>query len=122
MKTVFDGYAQAGKDKRGKATGVDILTKDKAFESAQEIIMKWNDLPQPNAKKYLDTKFDSTWKKIDVNGSGFIDTTEAFTFVRQLMGTFTSLTDGIEGAPTNDAVVSTDDEAATDLSLQALGL
>ena len=84
--------------------------------------MKWNDLPQPNAKKYLDTKFESTWKKIDVNGAGFIDTTEAFTFTRQLMGTFTSLTDGIEGAPTNDAVVSTEDEAATDLSLQALGL
>ena len=58
MKTVFDSFAQAGKDKRGKAAGVDILTKDKAFEAAQEIVMKWNDLPQPNAKKYLDSKFD----------------------------------------------------------------
>ena len=82
MKSVFDTYAQAGKDKRGKPTGVDILTKDKAFEAAQDIIMKWNDLPQPNAKKYLDSKFDKIWKKIDVNNSGFIDTTEAFTFTR----------------------------------------
>ena len=45
MKGIFDSYAQSGKDKRGKPTGVDILTKDKAFEAAQDIIMKWNDLP-----------------------------------------------------------------------------
>ena len=82
MKSVFDQFSQSGKDKRGKPTGVDILTKEKAFEAAQEIVMKWNDLPQPNAKKFLDSKFDKTWKKIDVNGSGFIDTTEAFQFTR----------------------------------------
>ena len=32
-----------------------------------DIIMKWNDLPEANAKKYLETKFDSTWEKTDVN-------------------------------------------------------
>ena len=46
---------------------MDILTKEKAFEAAEEIIMKWNDLPQPNAKKYLDDKFDKNWTKFDVN-------------------------------------------------------
>ena len=78
MKTVFDSYSVAGKDKRGNPTGVDILTKDKAFEASQDIIMKWNDLPQQNAKKYLDDKFDKTWSKFDVNSQGYIDTTEAF--------------------------------------------
>ena len=58
--------------------------------------MKWNDLPEQNANKYLSDKFDKTWKKFDVNGQGFIDTTEAYQFERQLMGTFTSLTDGID--------------------------
>ena len=58
--------------------------------------MKWNDLPQPNAKKYLDDKFDKNWEKFDVNKAGFIDTTEAFQFARQLMGTFTSLMDGVD--------------------------
>ena len=67
MKSIFDQYAQAGKDKRGNPTGFDILMKDKAFEAAEEIIMKWNDLPQPNAKKYLDDKFDKNWAKFDVN-------------------------------------------------------
>ena len=45
MKGVFDQYSVAGKDKRGNPTGYDILTKDKAFEAAQDVIMKWNDLP-----------------------------------------------------------------------------
>ena len=43
-----------------------------------DIIMKWNDLPEPNARKYLNDKFDKTWKKFDVNIQGFIDTTEAY--------------------------------------------
>jgi len=67
MKSVFDQYSVAGKDRRGNPTGVDILTKDKAYEASQEIIMKWNDLPQQNAKKFLDGKFDKTWTKFDVN-------------------------------------------------------
>ena len=58
MGSVFSQYSVAGKDKRGQPTGVDILTKDKAYAAAEEIIMKWNDLPEPNAKKYLDGKFD----------------------------------------------------------------
>ena len=57
---------------------MDILTKDKAYESSKDIIMKWNDLPEQNAKKYLDQRFDDNWKKVDVNDSGFIDETEAF--------------------------------------------
>ena len=57
--------------------------------------MKWNDLPEQNANKYLSEKFDKTWKKFDVNVQGFIDTNEAFQFERQLMGTNT-LTDGID--------------------------
>ena len=61
-----------------------------------DIIMKWNDLPEQNAQKYLNEKFDKTFKKFDVNGQGFIDTTEAYQFERQLMGTFSSLTDGID--------------------------
>ena len=96
MQNVFNNYAVAGKDKRGSSTGVDILSKDKAWEASKEIIMKWNDLPEQNTKKYLDDKFDKTWKKFDVNNQGFIDTTEAFQFVRQLMGTFSNLTDGID--------------------------
>ena len=82
MKSVFDQYSTTGKDKRGNATGFDILTKEKAFEAAQDVIMKWNDLPQPNAKKYLDEKFDKNWEKFDVNHQNFIDVTEAFQFTR----------------------------------------
>ena len=96
MTNIFNSYSQHGKDKRGNPTGVDLLTKEKAFSAAEEIIMKWNDLPQPNAKKYLDDKFDKNWEKFDVNHAGFIDTTEAFQFTRQLMGTFTSLMDGVD--------------------------
>ena len=40
--------------------------------------MKWNDLPEQNAQKYLSDKFDNVWKKTDVNNQGFIDETEAF--------------------------------------------
>ena len=79
-----------------------------------DIIMKWNDLPEANAKKYLETKFDSTWEKVDVNGQGFIDVTEAFQFERQLMGTFTSLTDGF------DADAGPAAESKIDLELEAL--
>ena len=67
MKSVFDQFAQPGKDKRGNPNGFDILTKDKAFESAMEVIMKWNDLPEPNARKFLDERFDKNWKSVDVN-------------------------------------------------------
>ena len=45
MKSIFDQYAQSGKDKRGNPTGIDIMSKEKAFEAAEEVIMKWNDLP-----------------------------------------------------------------------------
>ena len=45
MKQVFDQYSSEGKDKRGNTTGFDIISKEKAFEAAQEVIMKWNDLP-----------------------------------------------------------------------------
>ena len=78
MKSVFDQYSTQGKDKRGNPTGMDILTKEKAYEASKEVIMKWNDLPEQNAKKYLDDKFDNNWKKFDVNAAGFIDETEAF--------------------------------------------
>ena len=78
MKATFDQYATQGIDKRGNPTGMDILAKDKAYEAAKDIIIKWNDLPELNAKKYLDEKFDGNWKKVDVNSAGFIDETEAF--------------------------------------------
>ena len=78
------------------ATGYDVLTREKAFSASEEIIMKWNDLPEPNAKKYLDEKFDKNWEKFDVNKAGFIDANEAFQFERSLMGTFTSLMDGVD--------------------------
>ena len=117
MKSVFDQYSQAGKDKRGNPTGFDIMSKEKAFEAAQEVIMKWNDLPQPNAKKYLDDKFDKNWAKFDVNHSGFIDTTEAFQFTRQLMGTFTSLMDGV-----TTENLSQEDKDASDQIAASLGL
>ena len=45
MKSVFDQYSVTGKDKRGNPTGVDVLTKDKAWTASEDIIMKWNDLP-----------------------------------------------------------------------------
>ena len=102
MKSIFDSYATQGKDKRGNANGIDILTKDKAMEASKEIIMKWNDLPEQNAQKYVNDKFDNVWKKIDVNNQGFIEETEAFQFERQLMGTFTSLTDGIDTSALDD--------------------
>ena len=34
MKQVFDTYAIPGKDKRGNPSGVDIMTKDHAFEAS----------------------------------------------------------------------------------------
>ena len=95
MKSVFDQYKIPGKDKHGNLSGFDILTKEKAQSASLDIIMKWNDLPEQNANKYLSEKFDKTWKKFDVNVQGFIDTNEAFQFERQLMGTNT-LTDGID--------------------------
>ena len=82
MKGVFDQFSTAGKDKRGKETGFDILMKDKAYEAASEIIMKWNDLPRANTDNYLKDKFDKNWEKFDVNHQGFIDETEAFQFTR----------------------------------------
>ena len=68
LKTVFDTYAKQGTNKQGKPNGTDVLTKDKAYEASEEVIMKWNDLPEQNAKKYLEQKFDKTWSKVDVNG------------------------------------------------------
>ena len=38
MKSVFDSYAKQGTDKRGNATGVDILTKENAYNAASDII------------------------------------------------------------------------------------
>ena len=93
MKSVFDSYAKSGTDKRGNPTGVDILTKENAWNASSDIIQKWNNLPEQNTKKYLDERFDKTWGKIDINSQGFIDTTEAFNFVRQLMGTFSVMAD-----------------------------
>ena len=61
MKSVFDQYAKPGTDKRGKPNRVDVLTKENAMTASQDIIMKWNDLPEQNAKKYLDERFDKTW-------------------------------------------------------------
>ena len=78
MKSIFDQYQIPGKDKHGSPSGIDILTKDKAYQASVDIIMKWNDLPEQNANKYLSDKFDKTWKKFDVNLQGFIDTTEAY--------------------------------------------
>ena len=39
------------------------VASDKAQEASMDIIMKWNDLPEANAKKYLETKFDSADRK-----------------------------------------------------------
>ena len=67
MKGVFDQYKIPGKDKHGNPSEVDILTRDKAYQASMDIIMKWNDLPEQNASKYLSDKFDKSWKKFDVN-------------------------------------------------------
>ena len=64
MKSVFEQYKIPGKDKDGHPTEFDILTKEKAFQASQDIIMKWNDLPEQNAQKYLNEKFDKTWKTL----------------------------------------------------------
>ena len=70
-----------------------MLTKENAIQASMDIICKWNDLPEQNAKKYLDERFDKTWEKVDVNNQGFIDVSEAFQFERQLMGTFSIMTE-----------------------------
>ena len=46
LKSVFDQYATAGKDRQGNLSGADILLRDKAYEASMDIIMKWNDLPE----------------------------------------------------------------------------
>ena len=46
LKSVFDQYSISGKDRQGNPSGVDILTKDKAYEASMDIIMKWNNLPE----------------------------------------------------------------------------
>ena len=82
MKSVFDQYAKAGTDKRGNSNGVDMLTKDNAYQASFDIIQKWNDLPDQNTKAYLADRFDTNWEKVDINHQGFIDATEAFQFER----------------------------------------
>ena len=114
MQSVFDQYQIPGKDKHGQPSGQDILVKEKAYDASMDIIMKWNDLPEQNARKYLNEKFDKTWKKFDVNIQGFIDTTEAYQFERQLMGTFTSLTDGMDTAALGQVATSDGPESKKD--------
>ena len=82
MKSVFDQYAKQGTDKRGNPNGVDMLTKDNAYQASFDIIQKWNDLPDQNTKAYLTDRFDKNWEKVDINHQGFIDATEAFQFER----------------------------------------
>tara|TARA_B110000285_G_C14746992_1_gene433423 strand:+ start:280 stop:441 length:162 start_codon:yes stop_codon:yes gene_type:complete len=53
MTSVFEGYAKPGTDKKGNPNGYDVLTKDSAWSASADIIEKWNDLPEANAKKYL---------------------------------------------------------------------
>tara|TARA_B110001450_G_scaffold206484_1_gene196605 strand:+ start:288 stop:449 length:162 start_codon:yes stop_codon:yes gene_type:complete len=53
MNSVFEGYAKPGTDKKGNPNGYDVLTKDAAWSASADIIEKWNDLPEANAKKYL---------------------------------------------------------------------
>ena len=67
MQSVFDTYHKEGKDKRGNPNGNMILNKEGAWNASNEIIMKWNNLPELNAKKYLDDKFDKAWSKFDIN-------------------------------------------------------
>ena len=88
MQGVFEFYATDGKDKRGNPNGAKLLTKANALEASQDIIMKWNNLPEVNAKAYLDARFDKTWDKFDVLNKGIIDVSEATQFERSLMGTF----------------------------------
>ena len=88
MQSVFNQYSKPGTDKRGKPNGYDVLTKENAIMASKDIIEKWNDLPEQNAQKYIDDRFDKTWEKFDVNSAGFIEVSEAFQFERQLMGTF----------------------------------
>ena len=125
MKSVFDQYSVSGKDKRGHDTGFDIMPKDKAYEAVMEVIMKWNDLPRPNAENYLKDKFDKNWDKFDVNHVGHIEQSEAFQFTRQLMGTFTSLMDGIDTNALSQQDLTKKEQTEADLdldkALQGLG-
>ena len=38
MKSVFDEYSKAAKDKKGNPTGVDILSKDATRDASSDII------------------------------------------------------------------------------------
>ena len=67
MQSVFASYSKPGTDKRGNPNGYDVLTKENAVQASTDIIMKWNDLPEQNAQKYISDKFDAAWKKFDVN-------------------------------------------------------
>ena len=68
----------------------------------------------------MDDKFEKNWEKFDVNHSGFIDTTEAFQFTRQLMGTFTSLMDSIDSTSLSQGDLSKSDPAL-EADLASLG-
>ena len=57
LKSVFDTHSIPAKDSQGNATGVDILLKDNAYKASLEIINKWNDIGEPNARAYLDKYF-----------------------------------------------------------------
>ena len=77
MQNVFEQYSTDGKDKRGNANGIKLMTKASAMEASHDIIQHWNNLPEVNTVKYLDAKFDKTWDKFDVNNKGIIDVSEA---------------------------------------------
>ena len=88
MDGVFENYGTDQMDKRGNPTGSKLLKKRDAVEASHDIIMAWNKLSETNTKKYLEAKFDTAWAKFDVNGKNYIDVSEATSFERSLMGSF----------------------------------
>ena len=78
---VLEKYETTSKKNKGEK----ILTKDQALDACSEIYQKKNNLDNYDALEKVKTNFAQIWKEHDVQGNGYIDDTEAFTLIGDVL-------------------------------------
>ena len=86
MNNIFNHYAVTVTNAAGQRTGQKVLYKDGAQKACAEILLVTKQVSEAKMEQYMAEFFPRTWSKFDMNNTGEIDITEAFTFMRSLLG------------------------------------
>jgi len=75
MRSIINNYAVEGQTK-GVPNGHFYLNKDSVDDVSREVVKTHLNMKSDQADKYINDRKGALWRNHDVNGNGFLESTE----------------------------------------------